>query len=87
MNKKILSGGCSFTFGNELSDDDGKTPSKNSWASLMAKQNDCEHICLAKGGIGNSGIARKIFQYISNSKVRCDSTIYNPCRRISYRLQ
>ena len=34
--KKFIAGGCSFTLGNELSDDvDGKTPSKNSWAYLL----------------------------------------------------
>ena len=30
---KFIAGGCSFTLGNELSDDiDGKTPSKMTWA-------------------------------------------------------
>ena len=32
MNKKFIAGGCSFTFGHELSDDlEGKIPSKKSW--------------------------------------------------------
>ena len=33
MNKKFISGGCSFTYGHELSDDiQGKSQSKKSWA-------------------------------------------------------
>ena len=67
MNKILLAGGCSFTFGNELSDDDGKTPSSKSWSALLAKETNSEYVCVAKGGIGNSGIARKIFSYISSN--------------------
>ena len=68
MNKKILAGGCSFTFGNELSDDDnGKTPSVNAWPALLAKQNDAEYTSVAKPGAGNSAIARRIFEYISSN--------------------
>ena len=65
MNKKILAGGCSFTFGNELSDDNGKIPSKKSWSALLAKEVNANYICSAKGGLGNSGIARRVFEYIS----------------------
>jgi len=33
MNKNFIVGGCSFTFGHELSDDHkGKKPSKKTWA-------------------------------------------------------
>ena len=36
MSKKFISGGCSFTFGHELSDyNKGKTSSKQSWAYLL----------------------------------------------------
>ena len=53
MNKIIIAGGCSFTFGHELSDDDqGKIPSKKSWAYLIKDQKD-QYICTAKGGLGN----------------------------------
>lgn len=67
MNKTLLASGCSFTFGNELSDDNGKTPSSKSWSALLAKETNSEYVCVAKGGIGNSGIARKIFSYISSN--------------------
>ena len=64
--KKFIAGGCSFTLGNELSDDvDGKTPSKNSWAYLLYSiRSDDEYVCTAKGGAGNSGIARRVFETI-----------------------
>ena len=36
MVKQFIAGGCSFTFGHELSDEnEGKTPSKKSWAHLL----------------------------------------------------
>ena len=73
MNKNFITGGCSFTLGNELSDDvDGITPSKRSWAyQLMrnsAKVMHDDYICVAKGGAGNSGIARRVFNAVANIK-------------------
>lgn len=65
MTKKLIAGGCSFTFGNELSDDDGKTPSKKSWAYGMNQLvPNREYICVAKGGLGNPAIARRVFNSI-----------------------
>jgi len=62
---KLLAGGCSFTLGNELSDDiDGKTPSKKTWAYGMnniLRNKNSQYLCVAKGGLGNSGIARRVF--------------------------
>ena len=38
MYKKFIAGGCSFTFGHELSDDNnGKKPSMKTWAHLLKK--------------------------------------------------
>ena len=71
MTKKLLAGGCSFTFGNELSDDNGKTPSSKTWAALLAKQNGAEYVSAAKPGAGNSAIARRLFEYISSNP--CDN--------------
>ena len=63
---KFIAGGCSFTLGNELSDDvDGKTPSSNSWAKLLA--GDSEYICTAFGGLGNPAIARRVFNSVSQN--------------------
>ena len=66
MTKKIIAGGCSFTLGNELSDDvNGKTPSNKSWAKLLA--GDAEYVCTAFGGHGNSAIARRVFNGVSKN--------------------
>ena len=67
----LIAGGCSFTLGNELSDDkDGKTPSRKTWAYNLYLQSKCQgdYVCTAKGGIGNSGIARRTFQGVSANK-------------------
>ena len=71
MIKNILSAGCSFTFGNELSDDvNGKKPSKKTWAALQAEYfANANHTNIAVGGIGNQAIARKVFEHISFNQV------------------
>jgi hypothetical protein len=39
MNRTLLVGGCSFTFGHELSDDqNGKKPSSKTWSALLANE-------------------------------------------------
>ncbi len=73
MSKKIIAGGCSFTLGNELSDDvDGKTPSKKSWSALLVDRMDSaavrhDYVCSAFGGLGNPAIARRVFQAVSTT--------------------
>ena len=68
---KLIAGGCSFTFGNELSDDvAGRLPSKKSWANLLASHLNYEYICTAKGGLGNSAIARRVFTEISKHDIK-----------------
>ena len=65
---RIIAGGCSFTFGNELSDDvDGKTPSEKSWAYKLSNKISAEYVCTAFGGLGNQAIARRVFQNISKN--------------------
>ena len=69
MVKKLIAGGCSFTLGNELSDDvNGKTPSKKSWASRIAENKSLEYHCTAFGGLGNPAIARRVFNAVANTK-------------------
>ena len=64
---KFIAGGCSFTFGHELSDDEqGKIPSKKSWAHGL-KPTDHEYVCTAHPGSGNSGIARRVFNSVSQN--------------------
>jgi len=77
MTKKFIVGGCSFTLGNELSDDkDGKTPSQKSWAKLLMNKVFCrpaekdikvDYLCTAFGGLGNSAIARRVFDAVAHN--------------------
>ena len=63
----FLAGGCSFTFGNELSDDfESRYASKKSWAYKIFENSGADNYhCCAKGGIGNSAIARNVFEQIN----------------------
>ena len=64
---KLIAGGCSFTFGNELSDDDvGQVHSKKTWAYGLKGDND--YVCAAHPGTGNTGIARRVFNQIHAHK-------------------
>ncbi len=67
---KLIAGGCSFTFGNELSDDDvGEVHSKKTWAYGLKEYNDnVEYVCAAHPGTGNTGIARRVFNQIHAHK-------------------
>ena len=72
MTKTILAGGCSFTFGHELSDDNnGKSPSAKTWSSNLSNLVQGNYFCVARAGSGNSAIARRIFDYISNTDEHC----------------
>jgi len=67
--KKFISGGCSFTFGNELSDDNGRRPSSKSWPTLLFEQTKypgavIEHVNVSSPGAGNQGIARRVFEAV-----------------------
>ena len=83
--KNFIAGGCSFTYGSELSDDDkGKTPSKMSWAHQLmlrspATTND-NYVCVAKPGTGNTGIARRVFDAVANTdNIRCVELYFKAC--------
>ena len=69
----FIAGGCSFTYGHELADDkDGKVPSKKSWAYRLYQMSAMkgDYICTAKGGAGNSAIARRVFNAVCNTNPR-----------------
>ena len=71
MTKKFIAGGCSFTFGHELSDDDkGKFPSQFSWAHLLKQEclPESQYVCTARAGAGNGAIARRVFECVSEEK-------------------
>lgn len=62
MNRTLLAGGDSFTFGSELSDDvNGSRPSQLTYAGLLSKKIGMDYKCVAVPGQGNSGIARNVF--------------------------
>jgi hypothetical protein len=70
---KFIAGGCSFTFGHELSDDEqGKIPSKKSWAYGLKTSPSDEYICAAYPGSGNAAIARRVFNAVANNTdIKC----------------
>lgn len=75
MNKKFIAGGCSFTFGHELSDDqNGMTPSKKTW-SYGLKSLESDYVCTAYPGSGNSGIARRLFQKLHKFNFEVDCVV------------
>ena len=77
---KFIAGGCSFTFGHELSDQKGKLPSKNTWAHKLFKKSAIgdEYLCVAKAGAGNSAIARRVFQAVANAtRIDCVAVMWS----------
>jgi hypothetical protein len=69
MNRTLLAGGCSFTFGHELSDDqNGKKPSNKTWSALLANEAGANYFSVAYPGTGNAGITRRVFEYITKNK-------------------
>ena len=67
----FIAGGCSFTFGHELSDNvNGRTPSQKTWARGLYEGNKYrggvyDYRLAAIPGTGNSGIARRVFHEVS----------------------
>ena len=73
LEKKFIAGGCSFTFGHELSDDNnGKSPSNKTWAYLLKDYatwfRPSLYRCTAQPGSGNSGIARRVYQALRSKQ-------------------
>ena len=71
----FVAGGCSFTFGHELSDaQQGKSPSKLTWAhglfNMSLLKGKGKYICAARPGIGNPAIARKVFDAITTNHTK-----------------
>ena len=72
--KSFVAGGCSFTFGHELSDDNqGKIPSKKTWAYRLFDNfpKVDRYVSAAYPGTGNSGIARRVFNAVSIADTEC----------------
>ena len=71
--KKVLSAGCSFIYGAELSDSPdimGSTPpSVKTWPALYAKSKGLEYHTCAVCGLSNQGIVRYVIDVVENFKV------------------
>ena len=69
MIKLVISGGDSFTYGSELSDDTGgligpKDASQHAWPNLVANKLNAKHINTAEGGRSNSYIVRHVINTV-----------------------
>lgn len=66
---KVTSFGCSFIFGNDLSDDgrnqDWATPSQLTWPALIAQRIGADYRCHAKGGVGNLYILSRMLYHLN----------------------
>jgi len=86
----FVAGGCSFTFGNELSDDfESRYPSKKSWAYGLHEQSQLaeNYVCCARGGIGNQAIARNVFETIcNNNDVKCVAVMWTFISRYDWAM-
>jgi hypothetical protein len=68
----LIAGGDSFTWGSELGDDRfdhlEHTPSKRTWAALLAQHFNIDYKCVAKAGGANNTISRRVIKEINNHK-------------------
>ena len=75
MIKLVISGGDSFTYGSELSDDGCLGPkhaSKNCWANLVANKLNAKHINTGEGGRSNSYITRHVIHAVLHEALQHD---------------
>ena len=77
----FIAGGCSFTFGHELSDNvNGRTPSRKTWAHGLFEGNKYRgaiyhYELAATPGSGNPGIARRVFKAVADAYKNPDQAI------------
>ena len=77
----FIAGGCSFTFGHELSDNvNGRTPSMKTWAHGLYEGNKYiggvyDYRLAATPGTGNPGIARRVFKEVADVTKNPDQKI------------
>ena len=56
----LVAGGDSFTFGSELKDQRGPSPSNLTYPALLSQQNNLSYKCVAQAGAANNGITRLV---------------------------
>jgi hypothetical protein len=88
MTRTLLAGGCSFTYGSELSDDNqGKSPSNKTWSAGLSNAVGANYFCVARAGLGNAGIARRVFNYIANTTEECFvAVMWSFCSRYDWAM-
>jgi hypothetical protein len=65
---KVISGGCSFIFGNELADQVSVNHSNSVIPALLAKSIDAEYITTARAGNANNAITRQVIAECERQK-------------------
>jgi hypothetical protein len=73
---RLIAGGCSFVWGNELSDvgEHAAQPSRLSFSALLAQQHGLEYWCCAVPGGGNDTAVRQV---IESEPVQGDIVLVN----------
>ena len=73
----LISGGDSFTWGNELPDQHldhlVNLPSQSTWSARISQQYGWDYSCVAKPGCANNSIVRRVIKEINAHK---DEEIY-----------
>jgi hypothetical protein len=71
-----------------LSDDNqGKTFSKKTWSAGLSNSVGANYFCVARVGMGNAGIARRVFNYIANTQEKCFvAVMWSFCSRYDWAM-
>jgi len=67
MNKVLIAGGDSFTFGSELPDCTNTKHSELTWAALISNRKQLDYKCVAKPGSGNASIMRRVIEAVEST--------------------
>lgn len=67
---KLIAAGCSFVYGNELSDigEIADRPSQLSFPALLAQQHNLEYVCVAVPGGGNDTAVRRVVETVTGKE-------------------
>jgi len=72
---RVISFGCSFTWGDEIDGENQCVHSENSYAGLIAQHFSVPYLCLAIPGIGNDAIERMVTEYLMQDKQTGDIVV------------
>jgi hypothetical protein len=80
--KRIIASGCSFTYGEGLSD-----PNTESWPAQLAHMLDVECVNLAWKGMGNEWVQRTIMDYLCQNPDHRKDSLVIPCFTMFHRVE